>query len=289
MKSFREVCAELPENSDYSGLGMSAVPPLIPEHLKLYFRIGKNYRLWNRVFSHEFFCLVYMVSGKRTVTINDCSYVLNEGEFILIPPYAKHSFGDEYKEFTALQAVFTVSGDDRRLTAISAQNWRLTRKEEKTLRLTIACFKHWLDEDVAAAEEAVCYFGVFLRQIQSIAAPELKERKLQDSELPLLNKIIAYLAANRHRHVTVAELSKKFHISGSTLRQHFRKKMNVSIGHYQLVRRLNRGMALLHSTDLSVAEIAEKVGFASANGFMLAIKRECSGQTSKCFRQKWKY
>ena len=288
MKSFREVCAELPENSNYGGLGMSAVPPLMPEHLKLYFRIGRNYQMWGRVFSHEFFCLVYMISGKRTVTINDCSHVLNEGEFILIPPYAKHSFGDEYRDFEALQAVFTVSGDDRRLTAVSAQNWRLSRKEEKTLRLTIACLTRWRDEDSTAAEEAVCYFGVFLRQIQSIAAPGLKQSKLQDSELPLFNKIIAYFAANRHRHVTVAELSKKFHISGSTLRQHFKKKMNVSIGHYQLVRRLNRGMELLRSTDLSVAEIAEKVGFASANGFMLALKRECDG-TPKYFRRRWQY
>lgn len=286
MKSFREVCAELPENSNYGGLGMSAVPPLLPEHLKLYFRIGRNYQMWDRVFSHEFFCLVYMVSGKRTVTINDCSHVLNAGEFILIPPYAKHSFGNEYLDFEALQAVFMISGDSRRLINISAQCWHLTRKEEKTLRQTIACLRRWQNEDVAAAEEAVCYFAVFLRQIQSIAVPELKERKLQDSELPLFNKIIAYLAANRHRHVTVAELSKKFHISGSTLRQHFRKKMNISIGHYQLVRRLNRGMELLCSTDLSVAEIAEKVGFASANGFALAIKRECGGATPKRFRKK---
>ena len=288
MKSFREVCAELPESSNYGGLGMSAVPPLMPEHLKLYFRIGRNYQMWGRVFSHEFFCLVYMVSGKRTVTINDCSHVLNAGEFIFIPPYAKHSFGDEYRDFEALQAVFTISGDSRRLIDISAQCWRLTRKEEKTLRQTIACLRRWQNEDVAAAEEAVCYFAVFLRQIQSIAVPELKERKLKDSELPLLNKIIAYLAANRHRHVSVAELSKKFHISGSTLRQHFRKKMNVSIGHYQLVRRLNRGMELLRSTDLSVAEIAEKVGFASANGFMLALKRE-TGETPKYFRRRWQY
>ena len=64
--------------------------------------------------------------------------------------------------------------------------------------------------------------------------------------------------------------------------------MNVSIGYYQLVRRLNRGIELLRSTDLSVAEIAEKVGFASANGFMLALKRE-TGETPKCFRRRWQY
>ena len=84
----------------------------------------------------------------------------------------------------------------------------------------------------------------------------------------------------------MVEISAKLHVSGSTLRQTFRKKMNLSIGHYQLVRRLMQGTLLLKSTDLSVAEIAEKVGFASANGFMLAIKRECHGATPKSFRKK---
>ena len=62
--------------------------------------------------------------------------------------------------------------------------------------------------------------------------------------------------------------------------------MNLSIGHYQLVRRLRQGILLLRSSDMSVAEIAEEVGFVSANGFMLAIKRECHGATPKSFRKK---
>ena len=286
MRSFREICAALPDSNNSNGTGVSSVPPLMPERLNLYYHNGKTYKLWDRIFNHEYFIFVYMVSGKRSVNINDCTYILEKGEFILIPPCAKHSFGGEFREFESLMASFVISGDNRRLLNIAAQNWRLTGREVNTLRSVIASYQDWTKGDFAAAEETVCRFAILLRQVQSIAAPELKERKLSDAELPLLNRITAYLAANRNRHVTVAELSAKLHVSGSTLRQTFRKKMNLSIGHYQLVRRLRQGTLLLKSTDLSVAEIVEKVGFASANGFLLAIKRECHGATPKSFRKK---
>ena len=84
----------------------------------------------------------------------------------------------------------------------------------------------------------------------------------------------------------MVKISAKLHVSGRTLRQTFRKKMNLSIGHYQLVGRLRQGTLMLRSTDLSVVEISEKVGFASTSGFMLAIKRECHGATPKSFRKK---
>jgi len=285
MRSFSEICADLPDSNNSNGIGVSSVPPLMPERLNLYYHNGQTYKLWDRIFNHEYFIFVYMISGKRSVNINDCTYILEKGEFILVPPCAKHSFGRDFREFESLMASFVISGDNRRLLNIAAQNWRLTDCEVNTLRKVIACYQNWIQGDFAAAEETVCRFAILLRQIQSIAAPELKERKLSDAELPLLNRITAYLAANRNRHVTVAELSAKLHVSGSTLRQTFRKKMNLSIGHYQLVRRLRQGILLLRSTGLSVAEIAEKVGFASANGFMLAIKRECHGATPKDFRK----
>ena len=284
MRPLREICDGLPEERGVRGV--SAVPPLIPERLCFYFRDGKFYDMWNRVFCHESFIAVYMISGKRTVNINDCSYTLEKGELIIIPPYSKHFFGDEYREFESLMASLVIHGDSRRLLNISSQNLKLTRREEKTIRAAVDSYKHWLDGNSAGAEEAVCHFAVLLRQLQSIAAPELEMRKIFDAELPLLNRITAYLAANRHRHVTLAELSRELHVSGSSIRQTFCKKMNVTIGHYQLVQRIRHGIRLLQATELSVAEIAEKVGFSSANGFMLAVKRECGGATPRKFRKK---
>ncbi|MBQ9089157.1 MAG: helix-turn-helix transcriptional regulator [Lentisphaeria bacterium] len=288
MRSLIDICSALPYTSNPGGTGISSVPPLIPEQLKLYCHHGKSYELWNRSFNHGFFIMVFMLSGRRTVNIDDCSYTLEQGEVIIIPPYARHSFGDEYRDFESLMASFVIHGDSRRLHCICGRSWKLTRREEKTIRTALGCFSRWLDGISAAAEEAVCHFAVLLRQIQSIAVPELNERKLSDAELPLLTRITAYLAANRNRHVTLAELSRELHVSGSSIRQTFRKKMNVSIGHYQLVQRLRHGIRLLQSTNMRVAEIAEKVGFSTANGFMLAIRRECNGATPKRFRKEGK-
>ena len=284
MKSLSEICAVLPRKRNF-GEVVSSVPPLIPEQLTFYFYDGKNYDQWNQVFCHDAFIAIYMVSGTRTVNINDCFYTLNQGDFIIIPPYAKHFSSDEHRDFESLMASFVIKGDSRRLLNISSRNWKMTRGEEKTIRTTLECFFRWQNGHSAAAEEAVCHFAILLRQIQSIAAPELNERRIFDAELPLLNRISAYLAENLHRHVTLAELSRELHVSGSSIRQTFRKKMNVSIGHYQLVQRLRHGIRLLQSTDLSVAEIADKVGFSTVNGFMLAVRRECNGATPKHFRK----
>ena len=284
MNSLSDICSVLPASRSFGGV--SVVPPLIPERLDLYFYCGQNYDLWNRIFCHDAFIMVYMVSGKRTVHIDDCAYTLEKGEVILIPPYSKHFFSGEHREFESLMASFVIPGDNRRLLNVCSRIWKLTRREEKTIRAAVDSFKRWMAGSAAAAEETVCHFAILLRQIQSIAAPELSERRLFDGELPLLNRITAYLSANFHRHVSVAELSRELHVSGSTIRQTFRKKMNVSIGHYQLVQRIRHGVRLLKSTDLSIAEIAEKIGFSSANGFALAIKRECGGATPKRFRKK---
>ena len=63
MRSFSEICAELPDSNNSNGTGVSSVPPLMPERLNLYYHDGKTYKLWNRIFNHEYFIFVYMISG----------------------------------------------------------------------------------------------------------------------------------------------------------------------------------------------------------------------------------
>ncbi len=98
MRSLSEICSVLPDSNN-TGTGVSSLPPMMPEQLNLYYHNHGNYKLGDRLFCHEFFNLVYMISGSRSVNINDCAYILEKGECILIPPYAKHSFGGVFCEF----------------------------------------------------------------------------------------------------------------------------------------------------------------------------------------------
>ena len=285
MNTLSEMCSVLPGKRNF-GMEVSAVPPLIPERLTFYFYNGETYDQWNRVFCHNSYIAIYVISGSRIVNIDDCFYTLNPNDLIIIPPYSKHFSSDDSRDFESLMISFVIPGDSRRMKNICSRSWKLTKREDKTIRTVLNCFTRYLNGNSAAAEETVCHFAVLLRQIQSIASPTMESSKIYDAELPLLNRITAYLAANIHRHVSLDELSRELYVSGSTIRQTFRKKMNVSIGRYQLIQRLNHGLRLLKSTKLSVAEIAEKIGFASANGFFLAIKRECNGLTPKMLRKK---
>ena len=129
MMSLSELCTGLPRERGSSGV--SVIPPLVPERLCLYFRSGQFYDMWNRVFCHELFIVVYMISGRRTVNINDCSYTLEKGEVIIIPPYSKHFFGDEYRDFESLMASFVIPSDSRRLLNVCSRIWKISRKEDK--------------------------------------------------------------------------------------------------------------------------------------------------------------
>ena len=60
--------------------------------------------------------------------------------------------------------------------------------------------------------------------------------------------------------------------------------MNRSIGRYQLQRRLMIAGQLLTNSELSVEEIASRVGFVTAEGMRRAFKRE-SGESPMQLRK----
>lgn len=287
MNRFIELCREF---SDYgsSGKGAAAELPVLPSELRFYFREMASYTNWGQPFCHGKYIFVYMLSGSRTVSIDDCSFFLEKGDVILIPPFARHVFGGEKLPFQSLMAAFTVHDKNERLRFIVKRKFHLKRRELKNLELSVQCFDRWKNGELFAAEEAVCYFALLLRQLQNMVLPVISANKIFDHDYPLLSRIVEYLSANRDHHVTLKELSNALHVSGSTIRQTFQKKMKQTIGRYQLIQRLNLGCELLKSTDLSIAEIAFKVGFSLPNSFLRALKRE-TGLTPGALRTKyWK-
>ena len=100
-----------------------------------------------------------------------------------------------------------------------------------------------------------------------------------------LARIVEYLAANRNHNVTLKELSQVMNLSGSTIRQLFKRKMNTSLGRYELTRRLKSGVEMLRSSDMTANEIAPLVGFDSASSFLRALHREI-GMTSRQLRNR---
>lgn len=287
MKNFYKLCQSVP-NYSFSGKGAAPTAPVIPCGLRFYRREMATYTNWDEPFCHSNYIFVYMLSGARMVTIDDCTFFLEKGDTILIPPYSRHIFGGERLPFQSLMASFSTEKKEENLLRACKTKFRLKRQDIQHLSGAVKAFQRWHAGELFAAEEAVCHFALLLRKLQNMITPSVSNTELYDHDYPLLSAIVEYLSKNRDHHVTLRELSGALHVSGSTIRQTFQQKMKQTIGHYQLIRRLNLGCELLKSTNLSIAEIAARVGFAFPNSFLRAIKRE-TGETPHQMRERfWK-
>ena len=270
--------------SDSDSLFDNSLP--IPEMLYFYGRSSDTYTLWNRQNSHDYYIFVYVVSGSRIVKVNDAAFVVNGGEAILLPPFARHEFSGKNLKFIAFMAKFKIKTNSALVLNSCGTVTKLPSMLKSQLLKVVGVHQEYLDGKKSAAGETIGLFALFLHNFcyKASRGEPLQEESLHSRTL--LCRISDYLAQHREQHVTLAELSRALYVSGSTIRQVFRKEMKISLGHYQLVQRLKHGCHLLVDTDLSVDEIARRVGFKSTAGFRNAIKRECHGSTPLEIRHK---
>jgi len=100
----------------------------------------------------------------------------------------------------------------------------------------------------------------------------------------VLRKINRLLEEMRGRHVLVADLALALNLSESRLRTVFKDAAGISLGSYVQNYRINRAMALLRTTTLSITDIAEEAGFGSPQAFSRCFKME-TGDTPRSYRQ----
>ncbi|HKL22771.1 MAG TPA: helix-turn-helix transcriptional regulator, partial [Tichowtungia sp.] len=103
----------------------------------------------------------------------------------------------------------------------------------------------------------------------------------QDDLLRTVNRLMAEWHG---RIVGVADLAKAIGLSESRLRVIFKEAAGIPLGAYIQNYRINRAMALLYTTALSIADVAEEAGFGSPQAFSRTFKKE-TGQTPRRYRK----
>ena len=264
------------------GEGASEQPPLIPGNLKIYSGFSERYKNKedNPFFCHGNYIMIMMISGLRSIIVNEKTIELNENDAIIIPPFAKHkTVAPGKNDFSSFMASFHFPPEESRLNSICGHKFVMRAAARKLFLASSEKFTSWYNGTPADAEDAVCLFAMMLRML--LNAQDSKphtgiHRNINDIRL---HKVVEYLNNNRDHKVSLQELSSALLISGSTIRQLFKKQMKRSLGNYELTRRLRLGIELLISSELTAAEIASRIGFESSGSFLRALRREC-GKTS---------
>ena len=99
-----------------------------------------------------------------------------------------------------------------------------------------------------------------------------------------VEKICAYLAADYRQKFSLSEVAARFYLSPYYLSRLFKRVTRQSIVDYINNRRIEAAQKLLETTDLSINDVAEQTGFASAAHFR-RVFREVMGMGPLQYRK----
>ncbi len=262
----------------FKGVGQEDLPTA--KNILIYFRKTRENLQQNSVQnrSHHRFVLAFNVKTVGHVQINQLSHKFMPGEAILIHPYQFHHFTQlESSELEWLFCTFELEPAG----LLEPLRNKVVSIAPDTQDLIIELLKLWhtgqLGQDIQAA---------MLRLLLSIS----RDRQATAADLPsevsdnLLRKINRLLSEMRGRAMLVTDLADALSMSESRLRTVFRNLAGISLGSYLQNYRINRSMALLRTTTLSVGDIAEEAGFGSPQAFCRCFKKEI-GSTPMGYRQ----
>ncbi len=111
-----------------------------------------------------------------------------------------------------------------------------------------------------------------------------KELVSQENER-FINQLNRYIQKNIQEFMSIDDLCKEFAISRSKLYNLSAQYLGMSIAEYIRQSRIQKAKEYLQTTDLSVEEISEKVGFSDYNYFCRAFKKR-AGVPAKQYRRQ---
>ena len=91
-----------------------------------------------------------------------------------------------------------------------------------------------------------------------------------------------------YQKITLKELSDKYFVSEAYLQKQFKKYVGISPSNYLKQLRIEKSKQLLRTTNHSIAEIAEMVGFQDTSYFILVFK-SIEAMTPLAYKKMWSY
>lgn len=212
-------------------------------------------------------CIEYICKGSGYVTVDDETFMANEGDIYLLPIGKNHFYySDDKNPWEKLW--FNISGKfvESTIKAYGLENiYHIKNLNLKNLfENFLSHAKNIKQTAYTKPDFSICAVD-FLKIIQNIAsAPELQEKHSSTDKAELLKNKIDSLT---DFSVPFDELIKEFYYTKSHIIRVFKKKYGITPYNYLLEHKLDTAKLLLKNTAMSIAEISLRLGFSNAHYF----------------------
>lgn len=250
----------------------------------LYISMSKYQGDWKSIpHTHHFSELFYVVNGKGSFHLNGKVYPINSNDMIIVPPNTEHtemSYNAEPLEYIVLG----IEG----ITFLDAESesshiiYNYTRKTELLNLLNLILGEVRAEQD---GYHLVCQYLLDVLLIQIVRRQKLVPTPITTTKMNKeCARIKQYLDSNYSESITLDILAEKAHMNKYYLVHAFTRYTGLSPISYLNAKRLRTGKELLETTDFSIAQISNSIGFSSQSYFSQVFRKE-TGITPNEYRK----
>lgn len=236
------------------------------------------YTYSNMIFPTHFhgnYELIYTIKGIAEIIVNGCSYILENGECIVVSPYSTHSLNIS-KNTTAWVGVFSkdyILDFANKYPFAVFSKFKLDKQIEDFLLNNLFCGQK---PDILLITG--CLYLVFEQC--------LKYGKIftQSDNIDFIKDVISHITENLANNVTMKETADKLNYEYHYFSALFNKYFSINFKRFINILRFEQACEILRKKEISVTDVCNECGFESIRNFNRIFK-EFSGMTPGEYRK----
>ena len=228
--------------------------------------------------------IIMPLENEFTVICSNNSYILKEGDILLITPGAMHSMGGTCGKRLIFQVDFTILHSIKELASsltlispalhISAENSPAIHEKAKKLIMDIDSeyFEELPLSEAAIYAKLIDLFVLIARHHSKITIPENNNANKQREYIERFLIVCDYINEHFTENLTLDEVAalsgfSKFHFS-----RLFKQFANISFYKYLNRKRIENAVELLMDSQQTITDVALCCGFSSLSAFIRMFK-----------------
>lgn len=225
--------------------------------------------------THFHSCLefVYILDGSVSISVDDRTEILKEGDAALILPFSLHSFrfpaGSAFMYRSVVFSEEYVSSFCRFIEGRCGTRiaFRLSAGFEKMVWSDLFSMDGLNDDPESVMAAKTCLYAICTDYCREVPLQQIEPRNRS-----LMIQANDYIRKHYNEKISLKNLSRQLGYSYSYFSHNFTRSFHVSFTSYLNMYRLSRAEAELERTDDSIQEVADNNGFSSVRNFNYFFK-----------------